>query len=157
MTQEEQLVYNFLANKIGATAPNDERCIPYFFFLVYNIDTKEVVSKVWRARDGFEWIKTRNGTLAEHYRQIDLDRGLFGVSLDLNTGDHLEEYKIDGYDLIKNNIRDPTPTGLTTDIKVFEDLPAEYRTQLADFPYKEKIIYWANKPYGRIIGVTKNF
>jgi hypothetical protein len=157
MTNEEQLVYNFLAHKIGATTHDDERCYPYFFFLVYNIDTNEVVSKVWRARDGFEWVKTTRGALAEHYRQMDLDRGLFGVSLDLETGEQLEEYRINGYELIKNNVGDLTPTGFTTDISSFDELPDEYKLQLATFPYKSSIMYWANKPYGRVVGVTKNF
>lgn len=157
MTQEEQLVYDFLANKIGATTQNDERCYPHFFFSVYNIDTQTIIAKVWRARNGFEWIKTANGALVEHYRQMDLDRGLFGVSLDLETGKVLEEYRINGYDLIKNNAGENAPTGLTTDIRSFDDLPAEYKTQLADFPYKDNIVYWANKPYGRVVGVTKHF
>jgi hypothetical protein len=45
-------------------------------------------------------------------------------------------------------------TGSTTNGK-YANLPEKFKIAIVDFPGKDHITYWAEKPYGRILGVTK--
>lgn len=166
MKQAELAVYNFLAGKIESpqyqtvsslkeaidSGAADKRCIAHLFYHVYNIDTKEVIASVWKARNGFEWLKTANDKVVEHYRRI-TKGGRFCVSLDLETGEHIEYYILEGLDLVKYDTVTNLRLGHTTDSE-FDGLPLEYKDALTNFNYKSYILYYATKPYGRVVGVT---
>lgn len=162
--------YNFLAGLQGVQqyADNgsfikavsdgvaDSRCIPFFRYHVYNIDTKQIVATVWGARDGFEWVKTANDIVNEHYREVGHSEGLFGIAYDLNTQEPIEKYILsaDGITLSKYDWVTGEKTGFTTNAK-FHALPENFKVALLNFPDKDQISYWAEKPYGRIVGVEK--
>jgi hypothetical protein len=75
------------------------------------------------------------------------------VGLDINTGEVIEFYRMVDNALCKFNAKTGEKLGFTID-SPFVHLPEAYKEALADFPYKDNIIYWADKPYGRVVGVS---
>lgn len=164
----ELAAYNFLAIKnssstfsteeeLNAAIENksaDFRCVPNFLYHVYDINKKEVIATVYHARDHFEYLKVANNQVTEFYRKFLASKHVFKTYDLKDTNKELEYYKKIGTKLIKYDTITNEETGFTNET---ETLPDEYKNKLNGFPHMNLIYYWADKPYGQVIGVaTKN-
>lgn len=165
-------VYNFLAEKLRSSVFTsvdqfktaelnntlDKRAVPNFWFSVYNVDTNKKVADVWKNRSGFEMVKTNaDGDVIEQYRK-NFTGNVIYVSLDLITKKVIEKYKVvresDAVKLCKFDADTGVLLGWTQDC-TYENLPEAFKTKLASSSFKKYVIYFAEKPYGNIVGVTK--
>lgn len=158
--------YNFLAKKLGlvefsseeelfSTIQNntaDKRCIPSFWFCVYDINSKQKIADLFTARNRFEIVKVANGVVTEFYRNF-INQPIYYRSYDLvDTEKETEYYSMDGVRLVKYDSNTHQELGYTTDVAA-EKMPEDFEAKLSNFQYKDNILYWANKPYGQIVGV----
>lgn len=168
----EHSVYNFLAAKAGGfvfssidefknSKLNNElekRFAPYFWYSVYDVDKKQAIAYLWKAQGGFEVIKTNlSGSVIEHYRRNFKDNVVY-VSLDLETKELIEHYKLiqenNAVKLCKFDANTGALLGWTQDSD-YNNLPESFKSKLADCAFKQSILYFAEKPYGNVVGVTK--
>ena len=132
--------------------------IPKFWYSVYDIDLKQVICKTYTIKNGHESVKVHNGVILEYYKKFVGHKDNYAfISYDItDKKTPLEYYKVlPNNDLAKFDYQSNIQTGRTTDAS-FESLPLDYKNQLIDFAFKDKILYWADKPYGRIIGVCNS-
>jgi len=167
MTQAELNIYNFLAKKLTVSLMGDvnalasaiengtadKRCIPSYFYDVYDIDKKEVIATVWTARGKFEWFKTAGTQITEYYRLINKNNW-FAISCDLNTLEPIEYYIEAGNLLTKYDYHTNVELGHTTQCQ-YNGLPSAFQEKLPRSQFNNTIVYWAEKPYGRVIGTRK--
>jgi hypothetical protein len=168
MKPAQLAVYNFLANKLGLhqyptlaaleyavrEGTCDKRCLSVYNYSVVDINTKEVVSALWAARDYLEWVKVRNGVVTEHYRRFPATPKTYFKSYDLITGELIEYYSLTPTRSIKIDAKTDEVKGFTT-FSSFENLPEEYKNALVDYTYKGDIFGWSDRNYGKIVYVNK--
>ena len=129
-----------------------ERAAPQFWYCVYDIDAKKVIATVWHANSGFEFLKVGvDGMVLEHYRRHHANN-IVATSHDLVTKEVIEVYKNNGDKLSKFHPETGELLGFTQ-TQDFEKYPDAFKTKLADFPHKHHLVYWAEKPYGNVVGV----
>lgn len=129
-----------------------KRAIPTFWYVVYDIDSKKVIATLWFANSEFEFLKIGlDGTVLEHYRRNFTGNSEF-ISLDVKTGERLEVYRFDKDRLAKYHPETNELLGFTQGGS-FDKMPDAFKSKLVDFPHKNSLEYWAEKPYGNVIGV----
>jgi hypothetical protein len=165
MIEQIFTIYNFLANKINCKvylsinefeedlSNNllDNRFIAKKYYDIFDIDKQEIIGSVYTSRNSFEWIKIVNTTITEFYRRT-IKNNWFGISYDVNTFEPIEYYKVIDNTLYKFDFYTNEETGFTNN-GGWEALPDYFKNKLDKTIYKNRIIYWAEKPYGNIIGV----
>lgn len=168
MKPEQLTVYNFLAGKLDshqyptlsaleyAVRENtfDKRCLPSYNYSVVDIDTKQVVSTLWTARNHFEWVKTRNNVVIEHYRRFPATPKTYFKNYDLVSGEVFEYYTYTGARSIKIDAKTDEIKSWTT-FSDFEGLPEEYKSKLQEYVHKDKIFGWSDRAYGKIVYVAE--
>lgn len=116
---------------------------------VFNIDTFEDVSDVFIC--GKYWVKTTLKDVLEWYKEgytTPEGENVFGVSLDLLTGEPVDIYRV-----FSDGVNKTAPDGAVTVTRytTYEQLPVEVQEKLKDFPFKDSISMYSEKPYGRVI------
>ena len=128
----------------------DKRCIPTYWYSVFDIDKQEVIATNWISRHGFEIFKIADDKVIEHYRRPVGSENVF-ISLDINTHQIIEYYKMVGIDLVKFDSKTNERLGHTTDC-TYDTLPPEYKELVNK---DAQLVYWADKPYGRVVGIIE--
>jgi hypothetical protein len=166
MIEQKFAIYNFMAKKLDCviydsvdkfkaaldSSALDKRCVAKKWYDVFDIDKQENIAQVYLARDSFEIFKLVNNEITEHYQKTIKNNWLY-IAYDLVTGDPIEYYVVDGDNLNKYDFVTHEKTGFTTDSS-WENLPEYFKNRLDKTKYSNKIMYWAEKPYGNVIGVT---
>lgn len=165
MKEQCLVIYNFLATKLGVDTYNsvidyeeavangtaDKRCIPYKYYDVFDLDVQIVIASVYLARNEFEWFKVVGNKITEHYRKTIKNDWCF-INYDVNTGEPIEYYKADGLKLNKYDYHTHTLTGFTND-GGWLSMPDKFKAKLDKNKYLHSIVYWAEKPYGNVVGL----
>lgn len=124
---------------------------PEFLYSVFDIDRKAVVAEVWVARGGFDWVKiSSQGIILEHYRQMAVPDGILFRSYSLDSMKEIEFYKMIGDRLTKFDSQSGRELGYT---RSPDSIPQSFLNALGESISIGKIVYWAEKPYGRVIGL----
>jgi hypothetical protein len=174
--------YNFLAEKNNWTKVSnleelDIGCKEHYirkFSSMINVSDHSLRSNlyIWGINEDLTcilgMIKEINGEVIEHYTKVptnfkfpikDDEIPIF-ASRDLSTNEILEYYS---YEIEVNEVNPPKREMkynmkgelLQTNhmITKFDELPKEFQNALSDYPYKDKIRMYANKPYGMIVEI----
>jgi hypothetical protein len=166
MIEQKFAIYNFMAEKLNcviygsindfqtALESNglDRRCVASKWYDVFDIDKKENIAQVYFARDRFEFFKLVGNSITEHYRRTVKNNWRY-IAYDLVTGTPIEYYKTDGETLAKYDFATHEKTGFTTG-SPWKNLPLQFKDKLNEAEYSNRIVYWSEKPYGNVIGVT---
>ena len=165
MNEQQLVIYNFFANKNGVNIYNsvddftfdienkkaDKRFIANKYYDVFDIDKKEIIASVYLARGEFEWIKIVGNEITEHYRKTIKNDWCF-INYDIKTGEPIEYYKSVGLVLSKYDYNTHEKTGFTND-GGWLSMPKHFQDKLDKEKYLHKIVYWAEKPYGNVVGI----
>lgn len=168
--------YNFLAEKNNWTKVSnleelDNGCKEHYIRkngIMINISDYSLMSTLylwstnWNNDDVNSFlgmIKVIDGEVTEYYtRPPKIYNNMGGwVSRDLYTNKMLEYYLYNFQDNKLQELKyDMEGELLQTNymISKFDELPEEYQNALIDYPDKDKIYGYANKPYGKIVEVN---
>lgn len=139
------VVKNYLDAKLGMNTD------PSLLYSVLDIDKREVIAEVWTARSGFEWVKvSMTGEILEHYRQQGLPDGVLFRSYALDSLSEIEFYRMDNDRLTKHDTKSRKKLGFTQGP---ESLPKSFESKL-DTTQLQRLVYWAEKSYGRVVGIA---
>lgn len=132
----------FLLNKGVSGVTRYERTI-------FNVDAYEDTADLFICGD--YWVKTALKEVLEWYKEgYTTPEGevVYGVSLDLDTGEPLDVYRVSAAGISK--VR--PDGGITTTLNIgYELLPPDVQEKLKEFPFKDSIAVYSEKPYGRFI------
>jgi hypothetical protein len=170
--------YNFLAEKnnwtkVFTTKDLNDGCKKHHirkFSSMIRVSDYSLMSNlyVWGTKADLDsivgMIKEFDGEVIEHYTKVPRnfkfpikdDESVAFVSRDLSTNKILEYY---AYDIAVNPKKEMKYSVkgklLQTNhmIKKFDELPKEFQNALIDYPDKDKIRIYANKPYGMIVEI----
>lgn len=100
---------------------------------------------------GKYWVKTALKEVLEWYREgytTPEGEEVYGVSLALDTGEPLDVYRVSAAGVLKTR----PDAGVThTLIATYQTLPLGVQEKLKDFPFKDSIVTYSEKPYGHFI------
>jgi hypothetical protein len=165
MIEQKFVIYNFLAKKLGVDTydsldaftnalennTTDKRCVATKYYDVFDIDKQEVIASVYLARGEFEWIKIVGNKITEHYRQT-IKNGWCFIAYDILTEEPIEYYKAEGLVLSKYDYHTHEQTGFTNG-GGWLSMPLRFKDKLKKNKYLHKVVYWAEKPYGSVVGL----
>jgi hypothetical protein len=168
------ITYNFLAEKNNWTKVSnleelDIGCKEHYirkFSSMINVSDHSLRSNlyIWGINEDLTcilgMIKEINGEVIEYYTKppknfnVSTEGMVEWVSRDLSTDEILEYYIYDAavMEEIKYSIKGEL---LQTNYAItkFDELPKEFQNALTNYPDKDKIILYADKPYGRVVEV----
>jgi hypothetical protein len=122
--------------------------LPVYAFSYYNIDTKQIICDVYSSRYGFDWYKINSNGLSEYYTRSHTSEFTF-TAYNLDTMTPIEYYKL--VDTSTEHKYDVDMNLLQVNYSTENDLPPDWVSAISDFKYKNSIICWEEKPYGRIV------
>jgi uncharacterized protein YozE (UPF0346 family) len=164
--------YNFLAERNNWTevSTSEELNIGYKEYNIKKVYSMIRVSDHSLMCNLYTWgtdmdlVKEVNGEITEYYTvapenfSVSIEGMLGWVSRDLSTNEILEYYVYDSTSSPKkemkyNMVGKLLQTNYT--IQKFDELPEEYQNLLIDYPDKDKICLYSNKPYGMIVEISQ--
>lgn len=154
--------YNFIAAKLNWGLVQDETelqalplpiRIPKKVSEAVTVADRAVLSSLFSALSGCYLIKVRNGQVLEFYirNPIGMPANCH-VAIDLKTNTPFEYYTDDG--IVERKFDSATDKLLAENFYAsFDKLPDDLKSQLLDYPQKDKIFGYSYKPYGAIVEI----
>jgi len=164
MTSEHYLVYQYMVSIFGGNSFSSlqelenavmnksatMRFIPSRTWGMYNIDTKEIISKGYLCRYGFDLIKVSNNKVVEYYRRLLANKDWCFIAYNLEDMTPKEAYRNVENKLCKYDWK--TKELLQSNINCSnETLPNDYKSLISDFEYQDSVFMCASKPYGKVV------
>lgn len=149
-TGYENIIWNFLKVKFPNTSENNLH--PRLVSKMIDVQTQELISNLytWGAEQGF--VKEVGGQITEYYTLPPEGITADWVSRDPYNDQMLEyycyqdfkelKYSMDGHLLQENHI-----------VNSFSELPEDIQSSLSNYPNRNQIYMYANKPYGTIVEI----
>lgn len=122
---------------------------------VHNATTGEDIADMFRS--GVYWVKTDTRTVLEWYKEgytTPEGEEVFGCSLDLDSGEPIDVYRIVSGGIEKTGV-DGNVT--FTAVRTYDALPESVQELLRDFPFKDSIMVYSEKPYGHIVEYVRTW
>lgn len=146
----KEAAFDFLRSKGVEGSPHYERT-------VHNATTGEDIADMFRS--GGYWVKTDMRTVLEWYREgytTPEGEDVFGCSLDLESAKPIDVYRV-----TSRGIEKTAPNGEVTLTVLlhhrYTELPEVVQDLLRDFPFKDSIVLYSEKPYGHIVEYTRTW
>jgi len=152
----ELLVFQYLKSTIGKdsspTSVEDFQNVPdnykpWCYIIAYNVDDNfSEFSRTYYVDPGY-WVVVKDNNITQFYQYIE---GVF-TAFDLETHEPIEYY---GYDIdgfcIKYNYHTKEVMQYNCIIN-YDFMPYPEKQSLKDFEFKDNIIMYGEKPYGKIV------
>jgi hypothetical protein len=165
--------YNFIAeknnwDKVSTLEEVDSGCMEHNIRKIssmISISDYSLICNLYTWGTNLNLVKEINGEITEYYTvapknfSVPTKGILRWVSRDLITDEILEYYMSDTTHIpvkeLKYNMKGEL---LQTNymISKFDQLPEEYQNALIDYPDKDKIYIYSNKPYGMVVEIYYN-
>ena len=156
------IAYNFIAPILGWNNVNSlneitlNGRVPKKAVEVYSVETHQLLGELYMVMGASYWIKVSAGGEAKelYFKNHPDYPNYFGVAVDLSTLKPIEYYKKTKKTMKKYDFDTDKLLQTNYFVSKFEDLPETYKKKLNEFEHKDKIFFYANKPYGKVVEIS---
>ena len=123
---------------------------------MYSVEDHRLLGELYIFIGDAYWVKVNDkGEASElYFKNHPKYPDCWGVSINPETLKPIEYYKETLKTIKKYDFKTNVLLQTNYFVSGFDDLPKTYQEKLKNFDHKDKIFYYANKPYGKIVEIS---